>query len=101
MKPHCFFDILLPFYQEMVRAHGKAVPFTSYQIAERMGMDPVQVRTRCMEKMRRTGYIMNSDVNRRLRGESGGYGPTRWKFTEKFRKWAAAQSLRDAERVLA
>ena len=96
MKKNCVYDVLIPFYQILLQQEGRIRPWTCHEVASSLGMDPNQIRSRCLNKMRSEGFIENSDKlgeTAKRRGTFAGYGKTYWVFTGKFKNMAGGRRL--------
>ena len=87
MKKNCVYDVLIPFYQILLQQEGRIRPWTCHEVASSLGMDPNQIRSRCLNKMRSEGFIA------KRRGTFAGYGKTYWVFTGKFKNMAGGRRL--------
>ena len=98
MKKNCVYDVLIPFYQILLQQEGRIRPWTCHEVASSLGMDPNQIRSRCLNRLRAEGYIMNAQVSDltlkpKIRANSAGHGKTYWVFTGKFKNMAGGRRL--------
>jgi predicted ArsR family transcriptional regulator len=97
-KLHCLYDILIPYYQILLQKGTGDQPWTCVSIAKELGLKMTTVRSRCLNRLRAEGYIMNAQVSDltlkpKIRANSAGYGKTHWIFTQKFKTLALNEGL--------